>query len=237
MAKAFDTWTVLDHGPLQALGDNVWRVEGAVPHMQLKRQMIVVRLADGQRLLVHNPIALVESNMAELERHGEPAFIVVPNGWHRLDSASFKRRYPRAQVFCPRGARRKVEQVVPVDGTYEQFAADAAATLRHVEGIGELEGVLQARSSDGITLVFNDLLFNVPHQAGLFGLVFRLLGSTGGPRVTRIMRLLAVKNRPALRRDLEELAATPELRRLVPGHGDVIEGDAAAILRGVAAGL
>jgi len=236
MAKAFDSWTVLDHGPIEKLSDNLWRVEGALPNMALKRQMIVVRLEDG-RLLIHNPIALQESAMQEIEQWGTPAFIVVPNGWHRLDSANFKRRYSKAQVLCPRGSRSKIEQVVTVDGTYESFPQSASVSLEYASGINDVEGVLKVCSPDGTTLVFNDLLFNVPHQPGVFGLIFRLLGSTGGPRVTRIMRLMAVKDRGALKGFLERLAGDPQLHRLVPGHGKLVDRDAADVLQQVASTL
>lgn len=235
MVDAYDSWTVLPHGPFEVLANNLWRVEGSLPHMGLKRVMTVARMGDG-RLLVHSAIALDEPLMRELESFGEPAFLVVPNGWHRLDARAYKKRYPSLRVYCPRGARAKVEKVVSVDGTYDSFAADDAVQLEHVEGMREAEGVLRVRSDDGVTLVFNDLIFNLPHGRGLSGLFSRLMGSTGGPKVTPFTKLL-IKDRKALREHLQRLAQQPELRRIVVSHGRVISQDATGTLERVAQAL
>jgi hypothetical protein len=215
------------------LASNLRQVTGDVPKMPLRRTMIAVRMQDG-RLLLHNPIALEDELMQELERWGTPAFLVVPNHWHRLDSLVFKQRYPAAKVVSPVGSRKKIEQAVAVDLSYDDFAGDDSVTLGHVAGIREMEGVLTVRSEDGVTLVFNDVLFNIPHAPGFAGLILRLTGSAGGPKIARLIRLMEVKDKPALREHLRALASTPELVRVVPGHGDVIARDAAATLLAVA---
>lgn len=234
--KANATWNVLPHDPVLELASNLRMVTGDLPDMPLRRNMIAARMQDG-RLVIHNPIALEDELMRDLERWGAPAFLVVPNGWHRLDCAVFKQRYPGARVVCPAGSRTKVEEVVAVDLTYDAFPGDDSVTLAHVAGVREVEGVMTVRSEDGVTLVFNDVVFNTPHLPGFTGLVIRLLGSSGGPRVTPLMRLRAVKDKQALREHLRALAGTPELLRVVPGHGHVIARDAAATLRGVADAL
>lgn len=236
MPKAFSTWTVLPHGPIVPLASNLWQVTGSLPDMPIGRAMTIARMEDG-RLLIHNAMALEDSAMKEIEAWGEPAYIVVPNGWHRLDSAVFRARYPGAKVVCPAGSRKKVEQVVAVDLDYDAMPGDGTVALAHVDGLKQAEGVVTVRSEDGVSLVFNDLVFNLAHGPGLFGLVFRLLGSTGGPRVTRLFRLTSVKDRKALRAHLERLAATPDLVRIVPGHGALIDRDAAAVLAGIAGRL
>ena len=237
MPKAYEHWNVLPHGPLAAIADNVWRLEGSLEKMALKRVMTVARRADGE-LVIHNPIAVDDATRAELEALGPVAYLVVPNGYHRLDTPSFKERYPEAKVVCPAGARAKVEEVVPVDLDYDAFPADAAVSLRHVEGLAAAEGVMSVHSSDGVTLVFNDLIFNAPHGHGITGFVFRYLtDSTGGPRVSRVLRWLVMKDRAALKGDLTSLAETPELRRVVVSHHRMIDDDAAGTLRAVAARL
>jgi hypothetical protein len=235
MAKAFDTWTVLPHGPIQEHAENLRSVTGALPGMPLERRMTLIKLVDG-RLVIHNPAALGDSAMKELEAWGTPAFLIVPNGYHRLDAANFKRRYPDARVICPRGARSRVEEVVPVDASYAEGVGDERVTLEHLDGVRESEGVVRVRSEDGVTLVFNDVLFNVASLPGFTGFVMKVLGSTGGPRVTLIGRMLVVKDKPALRAHLERLAE-PDVRRLIPGHGDVVAEGAPDVLRQVASRL
>lgn len=78
---------------------------------------------------------------------------------------------------------------------------------------------------------------NLPHFGGVAGLLFRVLGSTGGPRVTRIAKLFVVRDRPALRDHLRELAALPGLTRVVPCHGRAIDQAASDTLRSVADAL
>ena len=58
------------------------------------------------------------------------------------------------------------------------------------------------------------------------------MGSAPGPRVSRLAKAALVKDPAALRRDLERLAETPRLARLVVAHEKVASGpDAASALR------
>ena len=233
MPNAFTTWTPLPHGPLEKLTENLWRVEGTLPRMALRRVMTAVKLAD-RRLLIHSAIALQAAQMAELEAWGEPAFLVVPNGWHRLDARVYLDRYPGMQVFCPAGATKRVTKVVPVTGSYDDFEDLAEVRLFHLDGVKQGEGALQVRSEDGTTLVFNDVIFNQPHLPGFGGLVLRLMGSTGGCMVTPVGRLLVARDRPALRAHLEQLATIEDLRRVIVSHGELIDENAGLMLRGAA---
>src|SRR5690606_24485044 len=119
-------WKVRPHGGLNAVDDGLWVVDGVVqmPPGPLPRRMTVVRLGTGE-LVVFSAIALGESDMQALEALGRPAFLVVPNGYHRLDVAGWKARYPGMHVVAPAGALAKVEEVVAVDDTSGDFGDDA----------------------------------------------------------------------------------------------------------------
>ncbi|MGF1465069.1 MAG: hypothetical protein ACFCGT_02945 [Sandaracinaceae bacterium] len=237
MPKAYDHWKVLPHLPLEPIADNAWRLQGSLEGMGLKRVMTIARRSDGG-LVVHNPIAVDDATREAIEGLGEVAYLVVPNGYHRLDTPAFKARYPDARVVCPPAARRKVEEVVAVDLTCPEVPADDAVSFREVEGIGGLEWVMVIRSADGVTLVFNDLIFNVPHGSGLTGFVFRYLtDSTGGPKVSRVVRWFVMKDRKALKADLERLAETEDLRRIVVSHHRMIDDKPREVLKEVAARL
>lgn len=236
MPQAFTQWTVLPHGPWVAWAENLRTIEGSVPGMRLRRVMTVARLGDG-RLLLHNAVALAEPLMAELEAWGSPAVLVVPGPWHRLDARVYKQRYPALHVVCPAAAAARVAQVVPVDDSYATFVGDESVQLEHLDGVGEREGVLRVRSADGLSLVFNDVLFNQAHLPGPGGWLMRLLGSTGGPRVTPIARLFLVQRRAALRAHLLRLAALDGLRRVIVMHGASESAAPAAMLRQVASAL
>jgi hypothetical protein len=232
MAKAQTEWNVLDHGPLEQVADNLWRVTGALPGMSLRRTMTVVRRADGS-LLLHSPIALDDARRHELEALGPIAVLVVPNAGHRLDAPAYKARYPQSVTFCPRGGRAKIAERVAVDGSYEDYADDGVLRFETLEGVGEQEGAMVVRSSDGVTVVLNDVVMNMDTKRDPLGYFFTtVMGSAPGPRVSRLVRLVYVKDQPALRRHLERLAALPDLQRLIVSHEKLTSGpEAAAALR------
>ncbi len=233
-SASYATWTVLPHGPIEPLEDNLWRVEGTLPNMPLKRVMTVVRLASGE-LVVHNPIALDARAMAELDAIGRVAHIVVPNGWHRLDLRAFRARYPMAQVLAPSGSRKKVAEVEPSVADLTALPADASVSLTVVDGTGGMEAVMAVTSHGGISVVFADAVFNMPHLPSFHGFVLRhVTGSSGGPRVSRVARLLMVKDTAAFAAHLERLATTNP-RRVIVAHHQTITDDPAGVLRRVAA--
>ncbi len=225
---------MLPHGELVALDENLWTVEGSLPSVPLKRRTTIARDASGG-LWIHSAMALDESSMKKLEAWGTPRVMIVPNGFHRLDAHAFKQRYPSMAVICPAQSRRKVEEVVPVDGDFSALPSDPGFAMEALRGVKVGEGVLLVKGPSGTTAVFNDALFNHPHVGGAQGFFLKnVMGSTGGPKVTRLMKVAAVSSKPALAEHLRELAGREGLVRLVPGHGDVIEKDAAAVLRAVA---
>lgn len=232
MPKAFDAWKVLPHGPIVRLAENLWWVDGAVPGMSLRRTMTIARADDG-RLFIHNGIALDEGSMREIEAWGAPALLVVPNGIHRLDAAAYKRRYPQLRVIAPRGSRKAVAEVVPVDLTYADFPDEETVRFETLDGVAAAEGAMIVRSADGVTVVLNDAVFNMDRKRDVLGFLFTtILGSAPGPRVSRLAKLMLVKDKKALRQHLERLAAIPDLTRLVVAHEKVARGDeAAAALR------
>jgi hypothetical protein len=237
MAKANTSWDVLPHLPIEKLEPNLWRVQGSLRGMALKRVMTLVRLDDG-RIVVHSAIALEDEAMAEIEAWGKPAVLLVPNGYHRLDAPAWVERYPDLEVMCPSGARPRVEAVVRVDGDYGDLDAGKTLKIETLDGIAAAEGVLTVRSPSGTTLVFNDAVFNMPHGRGLAGWFFRYVtASTGGPRVPRLFRWFVVKDRAAFGAHLERLADTPGLIRIIVSHHRMITDRPSETLREVAAEL
>ncbi|HEV3192283.1 MAG TPA: hypothetical protein VGY54_17345, partial [Polyangiaceae bacterium] len=100
------------------------------------------------------------------------------------------------------------------------------------------EGVLAVRSNGGTTLVFTDALMNMQKLPGFSGFMMGLIGFTGPkPKVSGPARLAIVKDKKALRADLEKRAATTDLVRIEVGHGNAITSEPAAALRYAAAGL
>ncbi len=234
MAEA--PWKVLSHGPIETLSPRLRLVEGALPGMPLKRNMSAIKLDDGS-LLIHSAIALDPSTQKELEAWGMPKILIVPNPWHRLDAPAYKARYPELKIYCPEGAAKRVGKAVPIDGFYDALPSLSPLTVRYLEGVRNREGYLELHDDAGTTLIFNDVVFNQAHLPGRFGFVYKMIGSSGGPRVTPLLKLALVKDQRALRAQLERLAETPSLRRVIMAHGARVESDCAGFLRQVAATL
>lgn len=229
-------WTVLRHDPIVQLEPNLWCVEADLPRSPVRRRMSIVRRADGG-LLFHNAVPLAEEAMRHLEALGRPAVLVVPNGYHRLDLHAFKARYPRLRVHCPPQAHRRVESLVPVDGHWDDLPPDPDIRAEPLQGSRFGEAALVVRTGERVSLLFGDTVMNLPHLPGAQGLLWRLLGSTGRPRVTPLTRLLAVSDRRQLAAHLARLAGLPGLWRLVVSHGRNVAQDAAGVLRAVAGDL
>jgi hypothetical protein len=225
-------WTIQPYRPILEVEDNLWTVDGDIrmPGGVIPRKMVLIKFSDG-RIAMHSPIGLSDADMDTIESWGELAFCLVPNGFHRLDTPAFKQRYPNLKVLCPDPIRARVAKVVRVDGDYTILPPELRwRTLAMRSG----EAAFIWRSGERVTLIFGDALFNVAELPGIFGRIMKLIGSTGGPRVTPMAKVIAVGDRHSLAAQLVELAATPGLARLIPGHGDNIDHDAPAILRAVA---
>jgi hypothetical protein len=236
MAKPFSKWTVLPHGKLTRLDDNLLAVTGLMrmpPMGDVERRMTVVRLADN-RLVVYSAIALDEAEMSTIERFGKPAFLVIPNDLHRMDVKIWKDRYPAMQVITPAGARAKVEEIVPVDTSTADFG-DPAVRFVPLAGTGEREAALLVETGSGTTLILNDIIFNMANRPGLSGWLFKAIGLTGDePHVAFPVRIREVKDKGALSAQLEQWSRLPNLKRVIISHGSIIANDAGSVLGRIA---
>jgi hypothetical protein len=236
MAKPFKQWTVLPHGRVKQIDDNVLSVTGVLnmpPMGEVDRRMTVVRLSNGM-LVIYSAIALDEAEMRALEDFGAPAFLIVPNAIHRMDAGIWKERYPLMRVIAPAGAREKVEEVVHVDACEIDFG-DPNVRFITVPGTGAREAALLVDTPSGTTLVINDLIFDLRNRPGLMGWVFKKVGMTGDePHMPPIIEKRQVKDKEALSMQLERWADLPRLQRIVISHGEIIADDAAQVLRRVA---
>ena len=191
--------------------------------------MTVVRLHDS-RLIIYSAIALDEAEMRALEDFGQPAFLVVPSDIHRMDAKIWKDRYPELLVVAPAGVRKQVEEVVPVDETTVDFA-DPLVRFVTVPGTDEHEAALVVKTWSGTTLVLNDLIWNLHDRPGFGGWLFRIMGFTGNePRIPAVVELREIKDKAALRGQLERWARIHDLNRIIVSHGEIVTRDPAGVL-------
>jgi hypothetical protein len=238
MPKPFTEWTVLPHGKLSRLDDNLLSVTGDLhmPVGDVPRRMTVARLADGG-LVVYSAIALDEAEMAALEAFGPPSYLVVPNDIHRMDAKIWKDRYPQIRVVAPAGVRNAVEEVVPVDETSPDFG-DPQVEYVTVPGTEEHEAALIVKTWSGTTLVVNDLIWNLNDRPGFGGWLFKVMGFTGNePKIPTVVELRGIKDKNALRAQLERWARIPNLNRIIVSHGEIVTRDAPGVLDRLAESL
>ena len=75
----------------------------------------------------------------------------------------------------------------------------------------------------------------MPNRAGVTGWMFKTIGMTGdAPHVPPLVRLRQVKDKDALRAQLERWSRLPSLKRIVISHGSIITDDAAHVLGRIA---
>ena len=238
MTETLSEWKVLPHGELSEIDENILTVTGTIrmPLVQLPRRMTVVRLAD-RRLVVWSAISLDAAGMRKLEAYGEPAWLVVPNDHHRLDAAAWKRRYPQLRVVAPEGARRKIEEAVPVDATAPDFG-DPKVRFVVVRGTRGHEAALLVVNRSGTTLVLNDIVGNIRGATGFGGWLLGVMGFAGDePHVPRPIALMLVDDKAALKAQLLEWAAIASLRRILVSHGEPITTEPQQVLRELAGSL
>ena len=237
MPKIHETWTVLPHGPLHEIDDGILTVAGDIPMPlgNFPRRMTVVRLAR-KRTAIYSAIALPEPQMRRIEEMGKPAFLIVPGPAHPLDAKIWKQRYPKIKVLTARGARKAVEEIVPVDLTADGLG-DTNVNFVVVAGTGEREGALIVRRASGATLIVNDIVGNVRHPRGIGAKIMARLFGFGvyGPRIPRPVRR-QIEAAP-LARQLRDWAKLPDLKRVIVSHGEMITDDPAGVLGRIADGL
>ena len=236
MAKLHDEWVVLRHGPLTEVEPGLLTVVGQIPMPlgNFPRRMTVVALG-GKRTAIYSPIPLREEAMARIEALGAPAYLIVPNGGHRLDLKPFHQRYPKAKIVTAPGSKTRVAEAAKPVQTRASLGAKAELVV--LAGSGDAELAMLVRGPGGVTLLTNDVIGHVAHPRGLGARIMaRLMGFGPRPRITRPAKWFFIKDKAALAAQLRCWSKVEGLRRLIPSHGDIIDRPA-ALLERIAAGL
>ena len=234
MTAPFEKWTVLPHGKLTRLNERIVTVVGdlKMPLMKLPRRMTAVRLKSGD-LAIFSAIALQDSDMAELEALGRPAFLIVPSERHRLDAPSYVLRYPNLTVVAPSAAREKIGKVVRVDTSTTDFGDPS---IRYVEVAAD--SALEVDCDDGLTIIVNDLIGDIHDESGIGGWLLRVMGFAGDdPHVPAPVKMLLGKHKTEVAQLFRRWATRSDLRRIIVSHGDVIDSDPGGVLRTLASSL
>lgn len=239
LPSVFEQWTVLPHGDLVKIGDGILTVQGEIvmPLGRFPRRMTVVRLS-GHRLAVFSAIALREREMARIEDMGLPTILIVPSESHRMDSKIWKQRFLSMEVVTPPAAKAEVAEAVPVDATSD-ILEDPQVRFLVVPGTGGHEAALVVSRDGETTLIVNDIIAHVAHPRGLGAKIMgRLFGfGVKRPQTPWLVRKKIVEDKAALAAQFRAWARIPDLKRIIPSHGDIISADPAGTLNDLAARL
>ena len=231
MAKLHDEWRVLPHGPLTEVELGLLTVVGQIPMPlgNFPRRMTVVALEE-PGTAIFSPIPLRDEQMGRIERLGDPQYLVIPNGSHRLDLKPFHKRYPKAKIVTAPGAKSKVQEAAKPVQTSARLGD--RAELITLAGCGEAELAMLVRSRNGVTLLTNDIIGNVAHPKSIGAKIMaRLMGFGPKPRITVPAKKFFIKDRAALADQLRGWAEVDGLQRIIPSHGDIIDRPAALLRR------
>lgn len=109
--------------------------------------------------------------------------------------------------------------------------------LRHLdENLLSVAGILKVVTPEGPRA--RVLIFDLANRHGLSGWLFKAIGMTGDePHVPPVVAMRQIKDKDALRAQLEHWSHLPNLRRVIISHGDIIEKDPAQVLGRIAEDL
>jgi hypothetical protein len=236
MPKPPRPWIVTRHDPIEKVEDNLWTVEGDVPGVPIKRRMFIVRRSDGTLLFFGCAIPLEEALLAEIAAWGRPSILVVTHDQHMIDARPFAERL-KLRLYGPKQCEAKIRQRAEMAGVLEDVPKDAAVEIVPVSGAktGEPAAIVRSAGGQRVTLLFSDAIQNNAKES--IGLILRLCGFAGGPKVVPLFKMLFTKDKAALRRQISEWADLPGLARLMFCHGNAVAEGAAAALRSAAAGI
>jgi hypothetical protein len=236
MAKPPRPWIVTRHDRVEKLEDNLWAVQGDVPGIPFKRRMFIIKRSDGTLMFFGMAIPLEDQLLAEVTAWGRPSILVVTHDQHMIDARPFAEKLG-LKVYGPRPCEAKMRARAEIAGMLEDVPPDPNVQVMPVAGAKTGEPAVIVKSDGGrrVSLLVSDVLQNNPKRA--IGLLPRIMGFGGGPKVVPVFKMMFLKDKAALKRQLTQWAEMPGLARLVPCHGDAVTSGAAEAIRAAAAAM
>lgn len=209
---------------MQQLHTDLWVTDAPLRFVGLEigARMTVVRLPDA-KLLLHSPISATPELIADVEALGSIAYIVAPNRFHHLYVGEWKDAFPDASVYVAPGLEKKRSDL-SIAGvlTHEPEAGWAESVDQVLVDGFPLANEVVFFHRPSATLIATDLAFNIgPSSPPMTRLFIRTSGTYGRVAPTLLERV-AVRDRPAFRKSLEQILEWP-FERIVLAHGDVSE--------------
>jgi hypothetical protein len=191
------------------------------------RTVTVIRMASG-KLIIHSMAPFTASDIGEIRKLGEPAWLLEAMLLHDTYAAEGRRAFPDLPFLGPHGFSEvvgfAVQGLVPAPAEW----ADEIRVIR-LAGAPKLEEHLILHLPSR-TLILADLIFNFPAGERGWDRFFHrhIAGFRRYPGMSRIFKW-CLKDRDAFRESLGEVLAC-DFDRIIPGHGNIIERDGKTLL-------
>jgi glyoxylase-like metal-dependent hydrolase (beta-lactamase superfamily II) len=191
--------------------------------VNIGRNVTVIRLVSG-RLVIHSTAPFTDADIVEIRKLGEPGWLVEGMVDHDTFSAAGRKAFPEIPFLAPAGFQKRVDFAV------DSLNAPPAEWLPELEvvridGAPKMAECVLFHHPTG-TLIVCDLLFHFPDPPSLWAklVLTMVLGRDPAPGFSKRLKM-AIEDRLAFSASLEKVLALP-IKRIVPGHGDVMEKDA-----------
>ena len=215
----------------------------------------VVRLQSGS-LAVFNPVGLTpEAEAKILEKGGQVKYLAALDIEHHIFLGQWTKRWPEAEVIGMAGLPEKRDKDPDTKGTTFKHIFSPTNKLDYKIG-GEFDQEFKYEYVDShvnkeivfyhvptSTLIEADLLFNLPAKEqyskttspdqiykGVLNKIFNRLNNTQGDALWQkrfLWYLAGSKDRNGMAESVKRIDAWGNVGRIIPAHGDVIEGEEA----------
>jgi len=210
---------------MMEIAEDVWLFPYAlkVLGVDIRRNVTVMRLNCG-RLVIHSTAPFTDGDVAQIRSLGEPGWLVEGMVDHDTFSKEGREAFPGIPFLGPEGFQGRVDfevgklavppsewmpelEVIPINGAPKMAEC---VIFHHPTG----------------TLIVSDLLFHFPEISSLWAklLLTAVLGFQRAPGFSKRVRM-SIEDREAFGGSLEKILAFP-IKRIVPGHGVVLEENA-----------
>ena len=207
-------------------GRNIWSYNKSSSTF-FPMRMIALKLNDGS-ILVYSPVPSPEGDcLKQLAQFGTVKFLLAPNYFHNLGLRPFLEHFPGSQVVASRQAISRLKKVTGVTAAPTAVIADKLPTGVSViepEGLKTGEIWLTANLKLGCAWILCDAFFNINKVPTTpFGFSLRLGGTAPGLRVSRVFRLIGIKDKSVYRKWLADRAGIDQPKLIIPSHGEILE--------------
>ena len=210
---------------LTALAEDIWSVQSShtLLGIDFGGRMTVIRLASGD-LFLHSPVRLTDSLRRELDTLGNVKYLIAPNRFHHLYIGEYVKTYTEAEIYAAPGLQEKRRDIkftgVLTDGRRYGWGSEIEHLL--FGGIPVLNEVVFLHPKSH-TLILADLLFNFSHDLSTSQRIFARIDDVYlEPKVSRLTRLLLLRNREEAKRSADRMLFW-DFDRVLVAHRDMVE--------------